>query len=379
MKKNYFPQNSMAVRCLGFELECKGDKTINKSGKILWRLVILAPIVSGLSVIGKDIAKDMYTWTKNKLIGNSKQGESLTPKVQSLADVRTEAGFENYSDGQLVGKLAYIEDIVILFGEFGTGKTVTALQVAESIATGGNSFIVLEDDGLHKPQVVLYYDGEMDDADYQKIYGDYDVHTVKNLILIRGFYFKDTKSWMEDLKARLKSITADVTVFLDNLSCIASTTSGNTIREFFLNDLKLLQEQFRKQGHKLTFVFLAHTNKEGELAGTQNLSNFGTTVLGLASTDQQDLITLNVVKNRKYGDMKGKSFVLQKKQTAEGRKYMEVLAEAKAAYDDPHKDGKVFYEMRMTGMKDEEIAAKVGFTHETVNRKINAYQKSIKQ
>lgn len=366
-----YPQNQAEISCLGISLKLKGDKIIKNAP-----LYILAiPIVTGLGYLGKAMAKDGYEWMKKKFAEKRVDSNKLLPKVQSLGDVRSEVGCENFSDGQLVGNLIYQRDIVILYGEAGIGKSVLALQLAEAIATGGKSFVTPDDNDLHKPQSVIYYDGEMDEADYQKIYGN-QVIDVHNLTLIRGFFFNDTQEWLQDLKLRLKCITANVAVFVDNLSCITSTTGGNVIRQFFLNDLKAIQEEFHKHGGELTFVFLAHTNKEGELAGTQNLNNFGTAVLGLASTEKPELLSLNVDKNRKYGDMKGKTFILQKKQTIEGRKFMEVLVETKCAKNDKDKDGEAYYNMRNTGMTDKEIADQVGCTRETVNKKINAYMKN---
>lgn len=383
MKSTYFPQNQVAVNFFGcMNINLKGNKIIKKAPLFILGVVVVTPFVTFGRSFAKKAASDSYDWLKNKLTKNNSSpvvNKTLVPTIQSVAEVRSSAGDANYDDGRLIGKLLYQNDIAILYAPPGTGKTVLALQLAEAIASAGVCFVVPNDDDNDKrrAQLVLYYDGEMDDADYKNIYGEDNI-TGNQIVLIRKFYFKDHHEWMKDLKDRLDASSGDATIFMDNLSCICASTNGNTIREFFLNDLKVIQGQYADCCRNLTFVFLAHTNKDGDLAGSQNICNFGTTVLGMNATeDAPDLIKLSVIKNRKYGEMRGTQFLLQKKETDQGRKYMEYVEKIKTPPTKSNDEGKEFYELRQKGMTDKQIADMFGLSREHVNRRLNTYKKSI--
>lgn len=89
-----------------------------------------------------------------------------------------------------------------------------------------------------------------------------------------------------------------------------------------MNSLKNLQETARLSGVHLTFIVIAHTNKQFVLAGSSNLSNFASTVIGLDEEDD-DHVKMTIDKDRKYGEMRHKAFRLLRKETADGNKYFE--------------------------------------------------------
>ena len=60
--------------------------------------------------------------------------------------------------------------------------------------------------------------------------------------------------------------------------------------------------------------------------GSNNQNNFATSILKLSKRDN-DYLQLEIVKNRKYGDMQGKSFLLAKRETDDGFKYDEFVRE----------------------------------------------------
>lgn len=250
--------------------------------------------------------------------------EVLSPMDQSIDDIRNEVTFSNYDDGQLVGKLVYIGDKVIFFSESGKGKTILVMGIAVDIAYGRVSKIVPCDNGVHAPQTVFYYDGENDANDYVKIFGCHTVDTEK-LRFERKFYFRSIKEWLKDVREKLMGVHGNATVILDNLSCVTSTFNADIIRELFLREFTKIQNEFAP--NKITFIVVAHTNKQKELMGSNNQNNFATTVLKL-STKDENYLNLEVIKNRKYGDMAGKTLLLAKRETEDGFKFDEYVSDS---------------------------------------------------
>lgn len=270
----------------------------------------------------------LCNWGK-KYFSSPKQDDTSdddahTPTEQSIDQIRNVNSFEHYDDGQLVGKLIYIGDKAILFSEPGTGKTVLAMGLALDIASGHASKIIPDDSGVHKPQTVFYYDGENEPEDYVKIFGNEKINS-QNLHVIRDFYFTKATDWLIDVRKRLQGAKGDVTVILDNISCVLSTFNSNTIRELFIRDFKKIQSEFSPC--KVTFIVVAHTNKQNELIGSKNQENFATAILKLSKHDE-DHLKLEVIKNRKYGYMKGKTIILAKRETEDGFKYDEYVEES---------------------------------------------------
>lgn len=245
------------------------------------------------------------------------------PKVQSVDELRDFSGTSNghYADFQLVGKLLYCGDKAVIYASPGVGKTVWTIQACLDIASGYPSSLVEDDCSLCKPQHVIYYDGEMDAPDYVKIFGSSAVSP--NIQFVREFYFNSPDEWIEDLKVRLKMCNDSAVVVLDNITCIGNTTRADAIRLLFLHSFNELQDMHKVKGYHLTFVVIAHTNKQFDLAGSANLRNFATSVLALEYADESH-IKLTVEKNRKYGEMRGKEFLFAQAETDDGSKRFEM-------------------------------------------------------
>ena len=310
-------------------LSVKGKGFSCTAGKP-WKVVAIVAAIMGIGIGGKLL----YNWANKKYFFSHKQDgtsddDAYTPTEQSIDQIRNESSFEHYDDGQLVGKLIYNGDKVIIFSEPGTGKTVLAMGLALDIASGNASKIIPDDSGVHKPQTVFYYDGENDPEDYVKIFGNETINS-QNLHVIRGFYYPNPTEWLSNVRIRLQGTKGDVTVILDNISCVVSTFNPNTVRELFIRDFNRIQSEFAPS--KVTFIVVAHTNKQNELIGSNNQENFATAILKLSKHDE-DHLKLEVIKNRKYGDMKGKTIMLAKRETEDGFKYDEYVGDTVSSND----------------------------------------------
>lgn len=240
------------------------------------------------------------------------------PKEQSAADMGIGSSAETY---QLVGDLITAGDLVVLYSYRGCGKSTLATQIAIEIAAGEPTLLFPDDAEAQKKQQVLYYDGERDDADRKEILGEKDMTAYRKLEFFTDFYFTNCSEWLADLRQHLASCTGDVTVVLDNITCICSTVSAEMIRKLLLNDLKGIKNEYKERvGGVITFIIIAHTNKQMDLAGSINLSNFATTVIGLAPYDDSH-IKMTIDKNRKHGELQDKVFLLQKVKDEDGWKH----------------------------------------------------------
>lgn len=291
-----------------------------KAGSVKKAVAIVAVMAAaGISVyVGKQWIKAKFS--RGTTDNNKESLGALIPKDQSINEVRDESSLENYDDGQLIGKLIYLGDMVIMFSQFGVGKTVVTMNMAIDIAKGQTTKLI-PCEKAPEPQTVFYYDGENDSDDYKKIFGTRQIEC-SNLHLIRNFFFKDYNEWLADVRNRLKDTTGDVTVILDNISCIMSTFSADTTRQLFNLHFKKIQN--KEKSRHITFIVIAHANKQQDLMGSNNQFNFATSVLKL-NPHGDKFINLEVIKDRKYGYMKGKSFLVEKKQDEDGFMYDEYV------------------------------------------------------
>lgn len=281
--------------------------------------------VYGIKYVCKALFRKL-TESKNP-IKDADYEEIKEPVAETVDEIREKAAVTsvNYDDHQLIGKFLYKGDKAILYAPPGTGKTVLALQMARDICLGEVSLIAPEDKGIHMPETVIYYDGEQNEVDYVKIFGITDVSKLSNLQIIRGFFFKEISKWLEDVQKRLNGLV-NATVFLDNIASVCSSVNLEIIRKLFLLQLKQIQEEAEKRGGIVTFVIIAHTNKQFQLAGSSNIRNFATTVLGLEKYDENNIL-LRVDKMRKYGDLQGKDFLLAKRCSPDDYKHFAYVRE----------------------------------------------------
>lgn len=268
---------------------------------------------------------------KNEKKHQKSKRKHVPSKSDTLGDLLTKAHTDQpsgYDSAQLIGKLLYEGDRAIVYSQSGVGKSVLCLQMALDISQGKNSlFPTSEANGIQQtPQKVFYFDGEMDKQDYMKIFGKKEASGYSNFVLIRDFYYRNIDEWLEDVRGIVSSnSTSSLTIVLDNITSVCSTVNAETIRELFLLHFKPIQDEAADRGVKITFIVVAHTNKESNLAGSVNLENFATSILRLNRGDDKHVI-LKVEKNRKYGDMRGKSFRLEKKEDSDGYKHFVILS-----------------------------------------------------
>ena len=270
--------------------------------------------------------------------GDSSTNDNET-KAQKASDIK--GSYENYNDGQLLGKLIYKGDTVIWYGTPGSGKTTAAIQMAIDLSLGSHSKLIpaIYDNGLHKPIHIIYYDMEMDDNDFDNFFGTYDRSQIPNIDFFRNTYFTKPTDFVNNVRSKLSTCKDDTVVFVDNASAIGLTLNAEGIRSLFLNDFRKMKEECKARGFTVTFIVIAHTNKEQKLYGSSNFSNFCSTMLKMERVPNKNSSTLSVEKSRKYGtDMQDKKFMLEF-DTIDGHKGFENKGEIKQGDRESPKNG----------------------------------------
>lgn len=232
----------------------------------------------------------------------------------------------DYDKRQLVGKLIGLEDICIIYSKGGLGKSVLAFQAANDIALGIRSAIQPDDQGEHHPQTVLYCDAEMREGDYERRYPNFN--QPERLQILRGFYFNNENEWLDDIEKRIFEIGVDITVCLDNITGAFQMMNAEQMRYFMVVRLSQIQKKAESKGFHVTFIVLAHTTKEGILAGTSNFQNFATTIIHLKPGPDENYNEIEIDKCRNYGEMMGKRFLLRRSEV--GMKHFELECELDA-------------------------------------------------
>lgn len=258
----------------------------------------------------------------NSNIAVDSSEKEIVPTITKLSEIQlTEEPNYNYN---LIGNLVSMDDTCIIYGEPGVGKSVLLYQMAIDIVSGQESKLANVNNSRNtEPQTVYFYDGESMDKDDVRIFGTKDLSAYNNIQRIRDFSHMDMKNWLKHLEETIGTPTTNVTVFLDNLSCISQVNNASKMRELFLLEINNLKKKYRDLGFHSTFIIATHTNKEKQLAGSSNIDRFATTVLGL-TYESENTVLMTIDKNRNNGSLQKKTIQLQKVESEEGYKYFSI-------------------------------------------------------
>ncbi len=194
----------------------------------------------------------------------------------------------------LFGELWHEEEICILFADSNLGKSILAVQIADSISSGspvpGFKFSA-------EKQMVLYFDFEMSDKQFEKRYSiDYKLHYIfdenfkRILINPNCTDFEDFEQQLFEAVEDAICQTAAKILIIDNLTYL-KTQATDTAKEA-LPLMKELKKLARK--YSLSILALAHTPKRShsnpitmnDLAGSKQLSNFADSIFAIGPSSQ---------------------------------------------------------------------------------------------
>lgn len=184
------------------------------------------------------------------------------------------------------------EELCILFADTNLGKSILAVQIANSISKGE----AIRGFRLEaQKQVVMYFDFEMSDKQFEKRCSiNYANHYVFDNNFLRIEINPDCTDFNDFEKALFEAIENNIVLYdakiliIDNLTYL-KTQATETAKEA-LPLMKRLKEL--KIKHNLSILALAHTPKrnliypitKNDLAGSKHLSNFADSIFAIGES-----------------------------------------------------------------------------------------------
>ena len=251
------------------------------------------------------------------------ENDYAKPIMRNASDIPTVDG--HYDDHQLCGKLAYREDICLFYGEEHIAKTSITLCIMMDLVLRRKSCLIDENKDNFPPYTCLWYNAEMNEADFQTFFGEFDRHRLDGrLLFIENFSHMTLREWLQDVKKQLMGCKTDTVVVLDNISCICNSTDAE-VRDL-INMVKSIQSHTQERGIYTTFIIIDHINKQGKVAGTYKLNALFSNRIRFSSHGDGHT-AIKVEKNRAYHDMVNHSYDLHWITSIEGNKSFENLGE----------------------------------------------------
>lgn len=242
-----------------------------------------------IDIITKDLEDNQ------KLLENKNQESSCL--VVKKANTWVEEAKNRPIPNMLFSELWYEKEVCILFADTNLGKSILAVQIADSISRG----IAIPGFKLEsKPQKVLYLDFELSDKQFENRYSEkYENHYQFSAKFLRAEINteleipKKYKGIEDYLCARLDVIIKndDVSVLIvDNLTFLSSENEKAKDALVLMKTLKKLS-----RSENLSILVLAHTPKRDEskpiskndLAGSKMLMNFCDSSFTIGTSSQE--------------------------------------------------------------------------------------------
>lgn len=219
---------------------------------------------------------------------------------------------------KLIGNIWHTNELVLLFGDTGSGKSLFGIQCANAISKGISAIPLLENE--NPPIPVLYYDFELSDRQFLQRYSDANgnVHQFAENCIIDNLNFGAMmgeninipfvqllqEKICEDVEALKEAYkTESLVLFVDNLSYLHTQTTVDP--QASLEIMKFLLSL--KNEHDVSVCVLSHTPKVAgnipltlnHLAGSKHLSNFADAVFCVGkSAKSEDLRYIKQLKCR---------------------------------------------------------------------------------
>lgn len=231
----------------------------------------------------------------NKTVRSDKKRESLL-KAEPI-NVGLERASKEANPRKLFGQLWWEKELVICFASTNVGKTLLAMQIAESLATGTQVFKDKDNPCPNetKAMKVLYVDAELTYKQIENRYKDYELSS--NIIraeIDRDFIWQKGDNMEELIKNDIRSLIEEhkpKALIVDNLKMLRKGTekSHEALPMMFeLNNLK--------GKYKISILVLGHTPKIdvlspiliNHLSGSSDIANASDGIFAIAKTKEDN-------------------------------------------------------------------------------------------
>ncbi len=218
--------------------------------------------------------------------------------------------------GMLFGEFWYQNELCILFADTNVGKSLLAVQIANSITRRSP----IRPFALGTPRSkVLYIDFELNTAQFCARYSDEKYSYSFTDLFMRadfdpGFEMPDYCTSYDDfiiagIEYKIQ-LTNPSVLIIDNITCLRGGTENSTIALALMKRLKALKDEY-----KLSILVLAHTPKRRnpyrpllaeDLQGSKLIINFADSAFAIGrSTIEKGLLYLKQIKQRSSAQLYG--------------------------------------------------------------------------
>lgn len=235
---------------------------------------------------------------------NSEVSEMDDPKP---ANEFIDSAPEDVKSTRLYADLIHKGNIVVVFGPKGEGKSILTNQMIVGIASGTPGSLFPEFGQQHEGQRGIIIDFEQSPAQLKGRYGKKGYRFPDNLDFVRGKAFSKLESFKAYLKALIGKLNRDTVIAIDNLTKALPILQDESARDLFRFLNGCIESAKREKGIDLTFVLVAHANKEGygvsigteHLKGTSKVADYADLVLAIGPTRfGKSIKMLKVLNNR---------------------------------------------------------------------------------
>ena len=193
---------------------------------------------------------------------------------------------------RLFADLIHKGNIAVVFGPKGEGKSIFVTQMLADVVKGTPEDLFPEFGQQHDGQHGIIIDFEQSRTQLKGRYGKEGYRLPEDLDFVCGKAFTKLEAFKVYLRNMIGKLTRSTVIGIDNLSKALPILQDESARDLFRFLSGCIESAKRDKGIELTFVLVAHTNKEGygvsigteHLKGTSKVADFADLVLAIGPT-----------------------------------------------------------------------------------------------